>query len=421
MKRILFDITPIAEGYLNSACRTGIYFATINILEELSKKNEIYLYFYCNHKFSYALIHKYNIVNAGKCALWVSRCIFFLEIKRDKYKQENRKVRHFFLAGLSVTVGYLAEHITGISKKELKKFDIFISIKHQAPKKILTMNKIKKIIVLHDMIEYIYPMYFKVKFRKLRKSITRKIVETATNDELFIANSQQTKNDFLKYRPDILEKNVKLAYHACSSYFYFHSDKNKYKDIREKYHIPENKKYIFSLCAIEPRKNLIRIVRTFLCFIKRNKIDDLVMILGGKAWGSFEREFENSVDSMNDFNTYIIRTGYIEDMDLPILYSGAEWFVYTSQYEGFGVPPLEAMSCGCPVIVSNNSSLPEVVGDAGLLIDWDSDEQHIHAYEEYYFNDEKKNQYSQKGLIRSKQFSWVKMVNELLEYMEYSL
>ena len=68
---------------------------------------------------------------------------------------------------------------------------------------------------------------------------------------------------------------------------------------------------------------------------------------------------------------------YIDDEDLAPLYSGAEWFVFTSQYEGFGLPPLEAMACGCPVIASNNSSLPEVVGDAGIMIDWDSDEQHI--------------------------------------------
>lgn len=63
----------------------------------------------------------------------------------------------------------------------------------------------------------------------------------------------------------------------------------------------------------------------------------------------------------------------------------AEWFVYTSQYEGFGLPPLEAIACGCPVIVSNNSSLPEVVGDSCIMIDYDSDEQHIEAYEKYYF------------------------------------
>ena len=96
------------------------------------------------------------------------------------------------------------------------------------------------------------------------------------------------------------------------------------------------------------------------------------------------------------------------------MYSGAEWFTYTSQYEGFGLPPLEAMSCGCPVITSNNSSLPEVVGDAGIMIDWDSDEQHIEAYEKYYFNRELRAEFAQKGLERAKQFSWEKCVDVMV-------
>ena len=110
----------------------------------------------------------------------------------------------------------------------------------------------------------------------------------------------------------------------------------------------------------------------------------------------------------------IIRAGYIDDEDLAPLYSGAEWFVYTSQYEGFGLPPLEAMACGCPVITSNSSSLPEVVGDAGIMIDWDSDEQHIQAYEKYYFDKKLRAKMSKKGLERSKLFSWEKTVDVIV-------
>ncbi|MFQ6726808.1 MAG: glycosyltransferase, partial [Alphaproteobacteria bacterium] len=84
------------------------------------------------------------------------------------------------------------------------------------------------------------------------------------------------------------------------------------------------------------------------------------------------------------------------------------------QYEGFGMPPLEAMKCGCPVITSNNSSLPEVVGDAGIMIDWDSDEQHITAYEKYYFDKKYRDSMAKKGLERSKQFSWDKTVDIII-------
>ena len=110
--------------------------------------------------------------------------------------------------------------------------------------------------------------------------------------------------------------------------------------------------------------------------------------------------------------------GYVDDDDLPILYSNAEWFVFTTQYEGFGLPPLEAMQCGCPVITSNNSSLPEVIGDAGIMIDWDSDEQHVEAYEKYYFKEELRKENSRKGLERAKLFSWKKTVDEMVEVMK---
>lgn len=112
----------------------------------------------------------------------------------------------------------------------------------------------------------------------------------------------------------------------------------------------------------------------------------MVFVLGGGSWKAFMSILEQELSLLGKYRNKILTIGYVADQDLAPLYSGAEWFVYTSQYEGFGLPPLEAMACGCPVITSNNSSLPEVVGDAGVMIDWDSDEQHIKAYEKYYFD-----------------------------------
>ena len=149
--------------------------------------------------------------------------------------------------------------------------------------------------------------------------------------------------------------------------------------------------------------------------MEKNKIEDLVWIMGGAVWVSFAKELARQ--GINWSKKQILHVGYVDDEDLPALYSNAEWFVYTSQYEGFGIPPLEAMSCGCPVITSNNSSLPEVVGNAGIKIDWDSDEQHVEAFEKYYFDDEFRKQNAQKGLERSKIFSWKKSVETMLEKM----
>lgn len=416
-KKILFDISPIIEGELNKVNRTGIYFATVNILQELRKREEIGIDFYCAPQIIAQAKNNYIIINDRKALQFFSRIYIFTEKQRYKYKTEGKALIQDILAVAVIVLGKITKCFDYIDKNKMKKYDTFLSIKYQSPKQIMRMHEIQKIIIIHDVIEYKYPEYFKLKFRKMRKSWLRNLVETASNDELFLANSEQTRKDFGECRPDILPENIKVAYHACASHFRPCSDRSKLGDVRQKYNIPAGKRYLFSLCAIEPRKNLIRIVKTFIQFVNKNNISDMVMVLGGKAWNSFAKEFENSVGNMGDFYKYVIRIGYVDDEDLPILYSGAEWFVYTSQYEGFGVPPLEAMSCGCPVIVSNSSSLPEVVGDAGLLIDWDSDEQHIRSYEEYYFNDNMRKFYASKGLNRASQFSWSKMTDTLIEYI----
>ena len=102
----------------------------------------------------------------------------------------------------------------------------------------------------------------------------------------------------------------------------------------------------------------------------------------------------------------IIFTGFIDDNDLPALYSGALCFVYLSRYEGFGLPPLEAMACGVPVITSNNSSLPEVVGDAGLMFDCDDYQSVANAIHNICTDKEYQNELSRKSLEHSKLFNW---------------
>ena len=123
-------------------------------------------------------------------------------------------------------------------------------------------------------------------------------------------------------------------------------------------------------------------------------------------------------DFNKNYQKYIVKAGYISDEDLPCLYSNSEFFVYPSLYEGFGLPVLEAMKCGCPVITSNISSIPEVTGDAAILINPESDEQLIQAYKSLYYNKELKKELSLKGIERAKQFSWEKTVDTIINKMK---
>jgi glycosyltransferase involved in cell wall biosynthesis len=241
-------------------------------------------------------------------------------------------------------------------------------------------------------------------------------MQTSLSSDYFFSNSMATRNDYKRLFPIVSDDNSSVIYLAADSMFTPKNEISELERIKKKYNLPQNKKYVFSLCTLEPRKNLLRAVKCFLIFLEKNKIDDLVWVMGGSAWVTFIETLKKECATWNP--DVIIRAGYVDDDDLPVLYGNAEWFVYTSQYEGFGLPPLEAMQCGCPVITSNNSSLPEVVGDAGIMIDWDSDEQHVEAYEKYYFNEELRNDFGHRAQARAKMFSWEKTVDKIVDVMK---
>ena len=121
-------------------------------------------------------------------------------------------------------------------------------------------------------------------------------------------------------------------------------------------------------------------IDSFVDFIKTKKVKDLKYVLCGSIPKWNEGVFEEKMKSLGEYRDRIILTGYVDDADLPALYSGAEWFVFPSLYEGFGLPILEAMQCGTPVVCSNTSSMPEIIGDCGLLVNPEKKEEFVRAF-----------------------------------------
>ncbi len=159
-----------------------------------------------------------------------------------------------------------------------------------------------------------------------------------------------------------------------------------------------------------------------MLFIKENKIDDLVFVLGGDNSIDFQKKINRKMKSIDGYSANIIHTGYVEDGDMAHLYSGAHMFVYPSLYEGFGMPILEALNCGCPVICSNTSSMPEVVGDCGIMIDPKNAKQLKDAFKKLYYDETLRAKLSQKSLKRAKLFTWEKathiIVNKFLATLD---
>ena len=290
-------------------------------------------------------------------------------------------------------------------------YNIFHSTFFPISENILTNDRINKIYTIHDLITVMYPQYFTTN-EQAAQVVNKCISDIGINDNV-ICVSESTKKDLCNHRSDIDPSRVHVVYEAASTKFYQVKDKESISGMKKKYNIPEGCNYCLSVGTLEPRKNLKHVVKSFITLLRQEKINDLYLVLVGiKGW-NFQGIFDE-IGSDEFIKERIVFTGFVPDEDLPLIYSGAMMFLYMSMYEGFGLPPLEAMQCGTPVIVSNISSLPEVVGEAGILIDPKDKDALCDGILRIYNNPQLREELSVKLLERSKLFSWEKCAKETI-------
>ncbi len=289
--------------------------------------------------------------------------------------------------------------------RRLSAFQIYHSPSAQIPAVIQTHKNIAKITEVHDLIPVLFPHFLDPHALHGRKHPVHETIDSFTPDDFVICNSEWTRKDLLAYRKDLDPGRVFVAPLAASSKFFPVKDPARIAGIKQRCGIPAGQKYILSVCTLEPRKNLETVVRAFKRFVEQEKIEDIVLVLVGSAGWKYE-PLLRQIDAAGALTKKIVLTGFVPDEDLAALYSGALVFAYLSFYEGFGLPPLEAMQCGVPVITSNTSSLPEVVGDAGIMIDPGEEKSAAQYFSRFYHEEAYREEFSRKALARAKLFSW---------------
>ena len=426
--KLIFNASILSYDYQKTSSRSGIFFVAWNILQEMLKHDDIEIYFYASRSLMYGLknfkesnpkyanipiLGKFTPINyfLGILEYWKYNCR-----KLDKKDNLFKKIVRFVTIRI-LRMAYKHKCIDKSLKIELNKYSVFFSPDNAAPKDILEYPQIKKFTFLHDAIPIVLKDYF---FQmKISTSWFKDVYDALNKNDYYFTNSEHTKQDFLKYCDNLNPEHITTTLLGANEKFYQVTDENVIKSIKKKYNIPEDKKFVFSLCTLEPRKNLIFAVKNFVKFIKENNIDDLIFVMGGGHWQLFLETLNKELDGLGEYKNKIISTGYIDDDDLAALYSASEMFVYTSLYEGFGMPVLEAMQCGCACITSNVTSIPEVIGDAGIQINPKSDEEMVEAYKKMYYDKDFKDECRKKALERAKLFSWKKctdiIVNKIHE------
>lgn len=232
----------------------------------------------------------------------------------------------------------------------------------------------------------------------------------AHKSEKIFTVSENTKNDIIKYYKINPDKIV-VTYSGVDLSSFVKKQKAEYEYLYEKYSVPKDKKVLMYVGNLKPHKNLKRLLEAFKDI---DEAEGSVLVLVGKA---FENYDIIAVEEQYGIKNRVIHTGMINNEELVDFYNLADLFVFPSLYEGFGVPPLEAMACGTPVVCSNNSSLPEVVGDAALTFDPLNVKEIINAINVMLRDEKTRNDCILKGYERCSFFNWESCINSMKKYI----
>jgi len=268
----------------------------------------------------------------------------------------------------------------------------------------------RKVTVFHDMGYKVFPETI----RKRTMMMLNANMDTACKRaDKIITVSEFTKQETAKYLGVDPDRMVVMHLGVNRDVFHPNHLEEQVAAVREKYGIP--REYLLYLGTLEPRKNIERIIAAYGA-VKHTNSDVPKLVLAGRKGWMYDSIFEQ-VKRLR-LEEEVIFTGYIDRDEPPLLLKGAMAFLFPSLYEGFGIPPLEAMACGTPVISSNVSSIPEVVGDAGILVDPYSDEAIADGIRRVLDDRELRVQMSEAGLKRANGFTWEKGAKILLDVLK---
>jgi len=312
------------------------------------------------------------------------------------------------LPGLSILSKYFAKYLSlEVKSTGLDKGDIYHSFYYPFNKSIIRNADIKKSITYLDII----PLRMKG-YSKAMVDITKQVVKSIVSNYA-ISISEFSKQDLLDYNNEISADRVFVAPLAASKELFFQNkNREEWVRVKRKYSLPDN--YFLSVSSTDIRKNLPHLIKCFSQFLLQEKPQDLFLVLTGNTTYSYAILNKLNIDkAVRD--KIIISNRYIENKDLSVIYSNALCFFFMSLYEGFGLPALEAMQCGVPVVTSNVSSLPEVVGNAAIMINPKDEMELCNTMNEVYNNEALRAKYAALGIVRANDFSWQKCANDYIE------
>jgi len=296
---------------------------------------------------------------------------------------------------------------------KIRNCKIFWSPHFNAP--IFPIRAEKRIVTVHD----VFHLAFSHLYNPIEGFYAKFLIKNAcVRSDLIITVSNFSKSEIIKYL-DIEEKKIKVIYNGVNHRLFKIYSKNELEEFKRNLNLPE--RFLLYVGNVKPHKNLRSLIFAFESLMEKEK--DLYLIIVGRKEGFIKGDelLEEKLYKREKLREKIIFTGYIEKKNLPLIYNLATLFVFPSLYEGFGLPPLEAMACGCPVIASNIPPFREVLKDAAFYVD-PYDVESIKEGILIVLNDSKLREYlAAKGLDLVKNYSWEKSAQEHIEIIKQLL
>lgn len=266
-----------------------------------------------------------------------------------------------------------------------------------------------RVVTIYDMVPFLFPQLSEERFVALHNAVQRSIDHER---DWVICNSLATRADISEITGMADDRIFSVPLAASPTIFRPERDAERIRSVLVRHGIAD-RRYVLSLCTLEPRKNLTRLVNAFSAMADAANYRDVQLVLVGSVGWKASELFER-IEAHRLSPAQLVLPGFVPDEELSALYSGASLFVYPSLHEGFGLPVLEAMQCGTPVITSNTSSLPEVVGESAIMIDPRDEEALSQAIREVLDDSALANRLARSGLERAQLFTWRRTVEETL-------
>lgn len=383
MFKVCIDGTPL-RGQLS-----GIGFYTLNIIESLAKLQEtehFELEIYFHPSFKNWLLRNFSIPP-------------FLTY-----------YSHVSIVPIPVT---LADVLATYPNSVLSHFERYLNkpnILHGTDHYVYPYRKSRKVMTIHDLTFLKYPQYSTTIVQGYLERIKRCLTWT----DLIITFSENTRQDIIEYF-NISSERIKIT-HEASRYSSNEVNLNKIKPLKNYIGYDFSIPYLLFVSTLEPRKNLITLIKAFEYLKEQHRIPHNLVLIGQKGW-KYKSSFKAIKKSRYRENIYHLN--YLSDELLALFYHQTDAFIYPSFYEGFGLPILEAMTLGSPVIASNTSSLPEIAGDAALLINPNNTLELAEAILKVISDSQLRKELIKKGLERAKLFSWERTAQETLKAYQF--